>query len=58
MMRDLSVADACELLGVTKQAWYEYHRQSFEDVVDEDLILECVRAIRIDMPACGGRKLK
>ncbi|MCM1139862.1 MAG: IS3 family transposase [Muribaculum sp.] len=58
MMRDLSVADACELLGVTKQAWYEYHRQSFEDALDEDLIVECVRSIRMDMPACGGRKIK
>lgn len=58
MIRDLSVADACELLGVTKQAWYEYHRQSFEDAIDEDLIVECVRSIRKEMPACGGRKLK
>lgn len=58
MMRDTTVADVCELLGVTKQAWYEYHRQSFADAVDEDRIVECIRAIRIDMPRLGGRKMK
>lgn len=58
MERNLSVEQACELLGVTKQAWYEYHRQSFKDAVGEDLIVECVRAIRIDLPGIGGRKVK
>lgn len=58
MMRDLRVADACELLGVTKQAWYEYHRQSFEEALDEDKVIECVRELRKDFPAMGCRKLK
>ena len=56
--RDLSITDVCELLGVTKQAWYGYFKRSFEDAVAEDLILECVRSIRTDMPRLGGRKLK
>ena len=58
MERDLSVADACELLGVTKQAWYSYHQRSFSEAVDEDRTLECIRDIRLDMPRIGGRKLK
>ena len=56
--RDLSVADVCELLGVTKQAWYGYFQRSFEEAVNDDLTLECIRAIRTDMPRLGGRKLK
>lgn len=58
MSHGLSVSEACELLGVTKQAWYEYHRQSFSAAVNEDLTIECVRSIRVDMPGVGGRKLK
>lgn len=58
MERNLSVEQACELLGVTKQAWYEYHRQSFKDAVGEVLIVKCVRAIRIELPGIGGRKVK
>lgn len=58
MSHDLSVMEACELLGVTKQAWYDYHKQSFKDAISEDLVLECIRAIRGDVPGMGGRKLK
>lgn len=56
--RDLSVADTCELLGVTKQAFYQYNRRSYEDAVMEDRTLECIHSIRLDMPRLGGRKLK
>lgn len=58
MTHQLSVSESCELLGVTKQAWYEYHRQSFKEAVNEDLIVECVKSLRVDMPAIGGRKIK
>lgn len=58
MRHDMGVPDACELLGVTKQAWYSYHQRSFEESVDRDRILECVRDIRLDMPKIGGRKLQ
>lgn len=58
MRHDMGVSGACELLGVTKQAWYSYHQRSFEEAVDQDRVLECVREIRIDMPRLGGRKLK
>lgn len=58
MRHDLGVYGACELLGVTPQAWYSYHQRSFEDAVDKDRILECIHQIRIDMPGIGGRKLQ
>lgn len=54
----MSVSDACELLGVTKQAWYSYHQRSFEEAVDNDRTLECIHQIRVDMPKLGGRKLQ
>ena len=40
MSRDLSVSEACGLLGVTKQAWYAFFKRSFKDAIDEDRILE------------------
>lgn len=58
MRHDMSVSDACELLGVTKQAWYSYHQRSFEEAVDNDRTLECIHQIRVDMPKLGGRKLQ
>lgn len=58
MSRDLSVSEACGLLGVTKQAWYAFFKRSFKDAIDEDRILECVRSIREDLPALGVRKMK
>ena len=39
MSRDLSVSEACGLLGVTKQAWYAFFKRSFKDAIDEDRIL-------------------
>lgn len=58
MTRGLSVGEACELLGVTKQAWYEYHRHSFQEALNEDLIVECMREIRKELPGIGGRKMQ
>lgn len=58
MRHDMNVSDACELLGVTKQAWYSYHQRSFEDALGDDRILECILQIRQDMPRLGGRKLQ
>ncbi|MDE6205167.1 MAG: IS3 family transposase [Duncaniella sp.] len=58
MRHDIGVAGACELLGITKQAWYSYHQRSFEEAVDKDRILECIHQTRIDMPGMGGRKLQ
>ena len=58
MRHDMNVSDACELLGVTKQAWYSYHQRSFEDALGDDRILECILQIRQDMPGSGGRKLQ
>lgn len=58
MRHGLEVSDACELLGVTKQAWYSYHHRSFEEALDKDRILECILQIRVDMPGLGGRKLQ
>ena len=50
--------EACGLLGVTPQAWYKYHSKSFTEAISEDLIVELCRAIRMDLPGIGGRKLK
>lgn len=58
MRHDIGVAGACELLGVTKQAWYSYHQRSFEDAVDKERILGCIHQVRIDMPGIGVRKLQ
>lgn len=58
MRHDIGVSGACELLGVTKQAWYSSHQRSFEEAVDKDCIVECILRIRQDMPGVGGRKLQ
>lgn len=58
MCYDIGVSGACELLGVTKQAWYSYHQRYFEEAVDRDRIVECVLQIRQEMPGVGGRKLQ
>ena len=58
MRYDIGVSGACELLGVTKQAWSSYHQRSFEEAVDRDRIVECVLQIRQEMPGVGGRKLQ
>lgn len=58
MRHDMKVSDACELLGVTKQAWYSYHQRSFEDALGDDRILECILQIRQDLPGSGGRKIQ
>lgn len=58
MRHGLEVSGACELLGVTKQAWYSYHQRSFEEALDKDRVLECILQIRVDMPGLGGRKLQ
>lgn len=58
MSRELSVSEACGLLGVTKQAWYGFFKRSFKEALDEDRILECVRFIREDLPGLGVRKMK
>ncbi len=58
MRHGIGVPGACELLGVTKQAWYSYHQRSFEETVDRDRILECVHDIRKELPRMGGRKLQ
>ena len=50
--------EACGLLGVTPQAWYKYHSRSFTEAISEDLIVELCRALRMDLPGIGGRKLK
>ena len=50
--------EVCGLLGVTPQAWYKYHSKSFTEAISEDLIVELCRAIRMDLPGIGGRKLK
>lgn len=58
MRHGMKVSGACELLGVTKQAWYSYHQRSFEEAVDKDRIVECIHQIRQEMPGAGGRKLQ
>ena len=58
MRHDIGVSGACELLGVTKQAWYSYHQRSFEQAMDYDRLLECILQIRQDLPGSGGRKLQ
>ena len=50
--------EACGLLGVSPQAWYKYHSKSFTEALSEDLIVELCRAIRMDLPGIGARKLK
>ena len=48
MRHDIGVSGACELLGVTKQAWYSYHQRSFEQAMDYDRLLSAYyRYVRI-----------
>lgn len=53
----MSKGELCGLLGVSRQAHYQYQLQRFEDQAIEDLILEFVKRIRVNQPKVGGRKL-
>lgn len=47
----------CRLLGITRQAYYQYHWQQEASGIEESLVLQEIVRIRQDHRAMGGRKL-
>jgi putative transposase len=47
----------CWLLGITRQAYYQYFWQQEATGIEESLVLQQVIAIRKDHRVMGGRKL-
>lgn len=53
----IGLARLCRLLGITRQAYYQYFWVLSDITVEEHLILKEVRALRAIHPVIGGRKL-
>jgi putative transposase len=53
----ISLVRLCRLLGMTRQAYYQYFWQQEAIGIEEDLVLQQVIAIRKDHRVMGGRKL-
>jgi transposase InsO family protein len=53
----LRVPVLCELLGVSKQAYYQHKNRDYISHAQDDVILQVVCNARKEMPRLGGRKL-
>ena len=49
--------ELCRLLGVSRQAYYQYHKSLTKRVLQEDLVIQQVLSHRILQPRIGGCKL-
>ena len=47
----------CTLLGYSPQAYHKHNKKTFQQHINEGLILNEIDAIRQQQPRCGGRKL-
>jgi transposase InsO family protein len=56
-MKGVSVAGLCACSGMSKQAYYKDRRERRRREIDEELVLELVRAERRLQPRLGARKL-
>lgn len=52
-----SIPLCCELLGVSKQAYYKKKRHEEHESLSQEVILGKVISIRNELPSLGGRKL-
>lgn len=57
MYTRVSLVRLCRLLGMTRQAYYQFFWQQEAAGIEEDLVLQQVMAIRKDHRVMGGRKL-
>jgi putative transposase len=53
----VSLTRICRLLGVTRQAFYQYFDQLEHSTFASTLVVEEVKRIRLEHPVMGGRKL-
>jgi putative transposase len=53
----VSLVRICRLLGVTRQAFYQYFWEAQEWRTEVELVLQWVRELRRQHPVMGGRKL-
>ena len=54
---NLGLARICSWFGVTRQAYYQDTWRQIDKSVETQLVLGRIRAIRLDHPRMGGRKL-
>jgi transposase InsO family protein len=53
----ISLVRLCRLLGVSRQAFYQYFRVQEQQQFDHELVLQKIRSIRQEHPRMGTRKL-
>lgn len=47
----------CRLFGKTRQAYYDHSRRASGEQLQEALIVDLVKTVRVDLPKIGGNKL-
>jgi putative transposase len=57
MHSSISLTRLCRLLGITRQAYYQHFWNVSDITIEQQLVLNRVREIRLIHPAIGGRKL-
>lgn len=53
----IALAELCEWFGITRQAYYQSNWDAITTTLEQDLILQNVKAIRKNHPKMGTRKL-
>ncbi len=51
------MAKLCGWFGITRQAYYQQNQEDIQSTIEEELIIQEVRNIRVKHPRMGGRKL-
>jgi len=55
--KQTSIEVLCGLFGKTKQGYYKKQKAVYKQAVEEHIIIEAVKKIRVNMPRIGTRKL-
>jgi len=51
------VKQICQILNITRQAYYKQRRKTISESLSEEVIIEMVKEIRKKLPRIGGKKL-
>ena len=55
--KNISLANLCSWFGVTRQAYYQGKRHVYQELVEQEIILEKIKEIRENQKRLGGKKL-
>lgn len=53
----IGLAKLCGWFGISRQAYYQNHREAITTTLEEDLVIQRVKEIRVKHPRMGTRKL-